>query len=147
MRAAATVLGVLILGSAILAQQKGTRASDEAALRALEDKWNAALLAGNANELAPILADTWVVTYVDGRVDNKAGELAALKAGTFKVTALKVEEMKISVYGDTGIVTGKGALKAVEHGTTINQVFRWTDVFVRQNGQWKAVATQGTLVK
>lgn len=148
MKAATCVLvGVLILWSPALAQQKASSASDEAALKALEDKWAAALLSADANALAPILADTWVVTYVDGKVDNKAGELAALRAGTFKVSAYKNDDVRAFLYGDAAVVTGRASLKGVEHGTAVDLVMRWTDVFVRQNGQWRAVASQGTPIK
>jgi len=145
--ATCVVVGVLILWSAASAQQKASNASDEATLRALEDRWAAALLKADANALAPILADTWVVTYVDGKVDNKAGELAALKAGTLKVSAYKNDDVRVFLYGDAAVVTGRASMKGVEHGKAIDLVMRWTDVFVRQNGQWRAVATQGTPIK
>ena len=38
-------------------------------------------------------------------------------------------------------------MKGVEHGKPIDLLMRWTDVFVRQNGQWRAVATQGTPIQ
>jgi ketosteroid isomerase-like protein len=145
--AACAMVGLLILSSAPLAQQKASSASDEAALRALEDKWAAALLNADANALASILADTWVVTYVDGKVDNKAGELAALRAGTLKVSAYKNDDVRVFLYGDAAVATGRASMKGVANGKAIDMVMRWTDVFVRQNGQWKAVATQGTPIK
>src|SRR5262245_1542571 len=141
------VLGVLILWSPALAGQRVSSAGDELTLRALEDKWAAALLRADANALAAILADTWVVTYIDGKVDNKAGELAALRAGTFKVIAYKNDDVRVSIYGDAAVLTGRASLKGVEHGKPVDLVMRWTDVFVRQNGQWRAVASQGTPIK
>jgi ketosteroid isomerase-like protein len=145
--ATCVVVGALILCSAALAQQKASSASDDATLRALEDKWAAALLKADTNALATILADTWVVTYVDGKVDNKAGELAALRAGTLKVSAYKNDDVRVFLYGDAAVVTGRASMKGLENGKAIDLVMRWTDMFVRQNGQWKAVATQGTPIK
>jgi ketosteroid isomerase-like protein len=145
--AACVVAGLLILWTATSAQRNAATASDEATLRGLEDRWAAALLNADANALAAILADTWVVTYIDGKVDNKAGELAALKAGTFKVHALENDDVRVFLYGDAAVVTGRASLKGVEHGAAVDLVMRWTDVFVRQNGQWRAVATQGTPIK
>ena len=116
-------------------------------MKALEDKWAAALLNADADARAGILADTWVVTYIDGKVDNKAEELASLRAGTLKVSAYKNDDVRVSLYGDAAVVTGRASMKGVEHGKPIDLTMRWTDMFVRQNRQWRAVATQGTPIK
>ena len=108
------LLGMLILSSSALAEQKASSVSDEATLKALEDKWAAALLKGDADALAPILADTWVVTYIDGKVDNKAGELAALRAGTLKINSYRNDDVRVFLYGDgdrAGFDEGRGERK------------------------------------
>jgi ketosteroid isomerase-like protein len=139
------VLGLLmILGSAV-AQQKA--ATDEAALKAMEDKWSAANLKGDAAALSAIFADTFVSTESDGTVRTKAEVVGALKSGEIKFLASKSSEMKVFLYGDAGVVTGRWAGKFIVKGKTVDTVERFTDTYVRQNGQWRCVATQGTTAK
>ena len=139
------VLGLLmILGSAV-AQQKA--ATDEAVLKAMEDKWSAANLKGDAAALSAIFADTFVSTESDGTVRTKAEVVGALKSGEIKFLASKSSEMKVFLYGDAGVVTGRWAGKFIVKGKTVDTVERFTDTYVRQNGQWRCVATQGTTAK
>ena len=139
------VLGLfMILGSA-LAQQKS--ATDEAALKAMEDKWSAANLKGDAAALNAIFADTFISTESDGSVRTKAEVVGALKSGEIKFLASKSSEMKVFLYGDAGVVTGRWAGKFIVKGKTVDTAERFTDTYVRQNGQWRCVATQGTTAK
>jgi ketosteroid isomerase-like protein len=139
------VLGVLmILGSAV-AQQKA--ASDEAALKAMEDKWSTANLKGDAAALNVMFADTFVSTESDGSVRTKAEVVGALKSGEIKFLASKSGDMKVFLYGDAGVVTGRWAGKFIVKGKTVETAERFTDTYVRQNGQWRCVATQGTTAK
>ena len=139
------VLGLLmILGSAV-AQQKS--ATDEAALKAMEDKWSAANLKGDAAALSAIFAETFISTESDGSVRTKAEVVGALKSGEIKFLASKSSEMKVFLYGDAGVVTGRWAGKFIVKGKTVDTVERFTDTYVRQNGQWRCVATQGTTAK
>ena len=135
---------LMILGSAV-AQPKA--AADEAALTAMEEKWNAANLKGDAGALNAIFADTFVSTESDGTVRTKAEVVTALKSGEIKFLASKSNDMKVFLYGDAGVVTGRWAGKFILKGKTVETVERFTDTYVRQNGQWRCVATQGTTAK
>jgi hypothetical protein len=51
------------------------------------------------------------------------------------------------LYGDTGIVLGEGIIKAQKgKQDLLGGKFVWTDTFLKQGGQWKASASQITLV-
>ena len=139
------VLGLLMMLASAVAQQKAT--SDEAALKAIEEKWNAANLKGDAAALNAMFADTFISTESDGTVRTKAEVVGALKSGEIKFLASKSTEMKVSLYGDAGVVTGRWAGKFIQKGKTVDTVERFTDTYVRQNGQWRCVATQGTTAK
>ena len=139
------VLGLLMILSSGVAQQK--TGADEAALKAMEEKWDAANLKGDAAALNAMFADTFVSTDSDGKVRTKAEVVAALKSGEIKFMASKGSEIKVSVYGDAGVVTGRWAGKFVQKGKTVDTVERFTDTYVRQNGQWRCVASHGSVIK
>jgi len=120
---------------------------DEAALKALEEKWDAANLKGDAAALGAILADTFISTSAEGKVRTKAEVLAELKAGAIKYQTSKVDDMKVFLYGDAAVVNGKWTGKFVLKGKPTDTVERFTDTYIRQNGQWRAVASQGSAIK
>jgi ketosteroid isomerase-like protein len=58
----------------------------------------------------------------------------------------KSEDMKVQVYRDTAVVTYRSTDKGNYKGNDISGRYRWTDVFVKRNGRWQVVSTQGTRI-
>ena len=54
--------------------------------------------------------------------------------------------MKVRIFGNTAVVTGSDVEKSKEHGKDSSGKYIWTDVFVKQNGKWRAVASQSAKV-
>jgi len=52
--------------------------------------------------------------------------------------------MAVRVYGETAVVTYRSTDKGMYKDMDISGQYRWTDVFVKQGGQWRIVSTQGT---
>jgi len=57
------------------------------------------------------------------------------------------DKIKVRVYGDAAVVTGHGVRAGTYNGVPFKdrQVF-WTDTFIKKDGRWQCVASQGTLV-
>ncbi len=49
-------------------------------------------------------------------------------------------------YGDTAVVHGLETEKSSYKGKDTSGQYRFTDVFVKRNGRWQAIATQVTRV-
>jgi ketosteroid isomerase-like protein len=141
-----SVLGILITLGVATAQQKSASA-DEAALRAIEEKWDAASLKGDAATLATIFADGFITTDPEGKVRSKAETLSRVKSGEVKYQSAKADDLKFAIYGDAAVVTGRWKGKFVENGKTVDATERFTDLFVRQNGQWRCVASHASTLK
>lgn len=141
-----SVIGLLIILGGAFAQQKGS-GGDEAALKAIEIKWDAANMKGDTATLTAIFADTFISTNAEGKTRTKAEVLAQVKSGDIKYETSKVDDMKVYLYGDAAVVNGRWASKFVEKGKPTNTTERFTDTYVRQNGQWKCVASQGSTIK
>jgi ketosteroid isomerase-like protein len=140
------VLSILITLGVASAQQKSASA-DEAALRAIEAKWDAASLKGDAASLGTIFADGFITTDPEGKVRSKAETLARVKSGEVKYQSAKADDLKFAIYGDAAVVTGRWKGKFVENGKTVDATERFTDLFVRQNGQWRCVASHASTLK
>jgi ketosteroid isomerase-like protein len=88
-----------------------------------------------------LLADDWSVTHIDAQVITKDQALEMCRTGPSVTPA--VDQLAVRSYGDTAIVTGR--TKATVSGAAPQTVtLRFTDVFVRRDGRWIAVASQAT---
>jgi len=144
---ACSVLGLLMVLGGAFAQQKAS-SGDEAALKAIELKWDAANMKGDIPTLTAIFADGFISTSAEGKTRSKDEVLAQVKSGDIKYETSKVDDMKVYVYGDAAVVNGRWAGKFTEKGKpTTTTTERFTDTYVRQNGQWKCVASHGSTIK
>jgi ketosteroid isomerase-like protein len=142
---ARSILGLLVIWGCAVAQKASS--ADEAALKALEEKWDQASVKGDAAGLGTILADSFITTSPEGQVRTKNDMLSRMKSGEVKYETSKVDELKFLVYGDTAIVSGRWHGKFTEKGKAQESTERFTDTFVRQNGQWKCVASHASNIK
>ena len=115
-------------------------------LKQIENDWTAAAKAKDAAKLADILSDSWVSFGWDGRREDKAAALADLKKPGNSLDTLEMGPMTVRIFGNTAIVTGSDTEKSKEDGKDTSGKYVWTDVFVKENGKWKAVSSQSTKV-
>ncbi len=114
-----------------------TPAAVEAELIALEHEWAKAYLDRDAQTLDRIAADDWICTEPTGEVISKSRDLAALGSGTPTSTRIAKTDLKVRIYGDTAIVTGRQQ----ELGPDAGAVFQITDTWRRLDGRWRCHAT------
>ena len=121
-----------------------TAAADE--LKQIENDWVDASKTKNADKLGAILADSWVALGWDGKRTDKAKALAELKSPGNALDSIEMGPMTVRVFGSTAVVTGSDTEKSMENSKDTSGKYVWTDVFVKQNGTWRAVASQSTKV-
>ena len=127
------------------AKEKASSGAEEAVMR-IERELLAAILKGDASANDRYLADTYVFTGPDGSVEGKAQAIANLKSGDLKLQSATLDGAKVQIYGDTAIVTYSSNDKGTFKGKDISGKTRWTDVFVKQKGGWRVVASHGTML-
>lgn len=118
----------------------------EQALMHIEQEMVDALLKGDVSANERYLADTYIFTDPDGTVMDKTRMVADLKSGDLKFESSKVDDMKVQGFGNAAVVTYGTTDKGTYKGKDLSGRYRWTDVFVKRNGRWQIVATQGTRV-
>jgi uncharacterized protein (TIGR02246 family) len=114
--------------------------ADEEALLQIERDWMAAWLKQDAVVMAGILADGYVENRL-GQTTTKAQMIADLKAGVYKVESAEASDMRAVVFGDHAVVNGIGTSKYTMRGKDASEKTRWTDVFEKRDGRWRAVFT------
>ena len=126
-------------------QQKST--SDDAGwVLALENAWNHALEAKDANALNMLLANTFVSIDIDGSVSSKSEFLASIKAPDYQPSQAVTEQSNVQVYGNVAVVVGTLRIKGTEKGKSYVRRERFVDTWIKLNGTWQCVATTSTLI-
>jgi ketosteroid isomerase-like protein len=119
---------------------------DEQALMKIQHEWAEARVKGDSSYTRRIEAEDCTIVWPDGRIVNKQGDLESMTSDIV-FSEFKIHNLRVRLYGDTGIVIGEGTLKAHEGKQgLLDGKFVWTDTFVNEGGQWKVVASQITPV-
>ena len=142
---------VLCLALAHVATQKpvsGAEAGDSSQeeIKQLEQERNQALLRGDTAALDRMTSDDYTFINQRGELRTKAEIVSGFKSGTYKYEARQISDLRVRVYGNTAIVTGRAMQKGVENTKDYSGENRFTRVYVKQEGRWVSVALQVTLV-
>jgi ketosteroid isomerase-like protein len=113
----------------------------------LEQQWNKASKAGDADALASLLADDIAYLDSDGTMRTKSEVLARTKKA--KWTTMELSDMKVTTHGNTAVVTGSWTGKGTDGaGKAVDGKEHWADTWVKQsNGKWQCVSTAAAEVK
>jgi ketosteroid isomerase-like protein len=139
----------LVLSAALPVQAQQPKADSDAAvsqtLQAIEQAWLNAEKNHDAAAFEKLVADDWIAISPDGKSETKAERAAEIK--TAHIVSASLGDMKVRVFGDTAVVTGTDDEIAMEDGKKSSDHYVWTDVFVKRNGKWLAVASQTAVIK
>jgi len=118
----------------------------EQELLKLEQDWANANVKADVAFLDRILAEDCVFTDAEGVVWTKAQSLAHLKPGGHVITSMVSDDMKVRIYGDAAVVTGRNTTKETLNGKDTSGQERWTDTWIKRNGRWRCVATHSSRI-
>ena len=116
-------------------------------IRALETARNEAIVHGDAAALERMTSDDYTFITLRGELRTKAEIVKGFSTGAFKYGSREISDLNIRVYEDTAVVTGRSSQKGTENGKDYSGDYRFTRVYVKQNGRWLTVALQATLVE
>jgi len=144
-------LSMMIWIFAVGAQAQQTSALTETGkveqeLIKIENGWGEAVLKKDIAFLDRILADDIVETDTDGNIYTKAQDLEEIKSGAYVMTSWAQDDIKVRIYGDTAVVTGRTTNKGQYKGKDISGQYRWTDTFIKRDGRWQCVATHSSRI-
>ena len=124
----------------------GERSEDEQTLIRIQREWAEARVKGDSSYARRVEANDCTIVWPDGSIVNKQQDLQTM-TGDIVFTEFKIDDVRVRLYGDTGIVVGEGTIRADKgKQDLLAGKFVWTDTFVKQGGQWKVVASQITPV-
>jgi hypothetical protein len=145
MKRFAFVVNLTVIALAIAAQaQTAARTqagSDEQALIKLENDWLRAFFKNDGAFADRFLADDYMGTDEHGDVKDKAQEIAEIRAGAHLSTSGVLDSIRVRVYGDAAVVTGRRIMKGLFQGKEYRSPYQWTDIFIKHGGRWQGVAS------
>ena len=138
----------LVVGCAGLRSPPPTaNASDEEAVRAMEAKRGQALLKADTTALSDMIADDFIEISRFGQIRTKADNMRDLTSGALKLLTVKYEDMTVRLYGRVAVLTAVADNTGTFRGNPFSGKIRYTRIFVRRNGGWRAVEMQQTVMQ
>lgn len=111
----------------------------------VERKWDDAIAGRDKAALERILADDFLVVDAGG-ITTKRQLIENIMSPDVVVEPFQTEDTRIRVHGGTVIVTARFAQRGTYRGKEFSAQYRYTDVYVRRGGRWKAVSAQSTRI-
>ena len=98
-----------------------------------------AIAAKDAQRLAPLLADAFVLKVPHGPEVAREAFLEAVGSLPGEVVSIEGQETTVLVVGEAGIVSGVqvARVRLAEDGQVVTSQSVYTDVYERQDGRWR----------
>jgi ketosteroid isomerase-like protein len=143
-------MAILLVAASVLAQTASPRGASKpeietaAIIQKADQALAQAFVKRDLAVLEQMYADTYVFTDQNGRVSGKKELLDSFGTGAINIKSQDITDVSIHVYGDAAIETGKLTTTATRDGRDASGTYRFTRVWVKQNGQWQTAAFQET---
>src|SRR5579859_407403 len=114
---------------------------DEKELLRIEEDLHVAFMRHDAKYVGQILSEDFLAIDANGNGYDRAKQVAELNDPTV-CEYITPYDMRVKVYGDAAVVTGRTKAKCRAEGADVQVSTRWTDVFIRREKKWRWVSAQ-----
>ncbi|MHB8770018.1 MAG: nuclear transport factor 2 family protein [Syntrophales bacterium] len=138
------VLAIAVSTSA-LANDKSRNVAQE--IQALDMAWGEAAAKGDGAALNKLLADDLYHVHASGNIEDKTAYINSLVSGKRKHAPIVPQQVRVRVYGDTAVSTGKFKMVAYKEGLAkpmVDQVNLYTHIWQKTPHGWRLVVHQAT---
>ncbi|HKP48322.1 MAG TPA: nuclear transport factor 2 family protein [Pyrinomonadaceae bacterium] len=139
------VIALLVLTAASMARGQRPRArSDqrrrvEQVIRQIDHERIQAQINADAVALGRIYAPDFIGVGPSGTVRAKPQVLSDFTSGSLKFQSITTDDVKVRVYGNTAVETGRSTMVGQDKGKAVPRDNRFTRVWVKQQGRWRLV--------
>jgi ketosteroid isomerase-like protein len=113
----------------------------------IERNLAAAYMHSDRTSVDDLLADDWTSTDYQGHRWTKANVLAMFGPGGPTFTRVDIDVDTVRLLGDVAVVTGRSVSAGRVGDRDVNVTQRYMDIYVRRDGRWRVVASQGTQIQ
>ena len=129
--------------AAVYAQQP---LSDEKQILKLEDDWASALKTKDKQVLDAIVARNFTFIEPDGTVKNRDEYLADRSSDIADIESFELADLRVSVFEHCALTSGLSKIAERWQGKSYRFSLRWKELWLKDNGSWRVVASQTTPV-
>jgi ketosteroid isomerase-like protein len=135
----------LLIAAVLVAAASSVFAQDvQEQLKKMEMDRAAAVVKADVATLDKTTSDDYVLINMNGRMTGKSEMIAGFKSGQSKLTSEELSDLKVRVYGNTAVITGKADVKGTLGGTDATGQILFTRVWVKKDGRWQSTSLQQT---
>ena len=120
--------------------------SNEKQILKLEDDWARALKTKDKGLLDAIVAPNFTFIEPDGTVKNRDEYLADRSSDIADVESFELADIKVSVFENCALASGLSKITERRQGKRYRFSLRWKELWLKDNGKWRVVASQATPV-
>jgi hypothetical protein len=121
-------------------------ASQTSELLSMQQKRFEAMVKADISTLKSIFAEDLTYTHTNGETETKSSFLSTIETATFKYESIETTSTNVRIYGDTGVITGKGKIKLLAFGSPMSMEVSFIEVQVKSGGRWQLIAWQTTRI-
>lgn len=113
----------------------------------IENAFNTAVISNNIDEIKKCVTSDWVLVDSQGGIIAQEGFFYVLEQGLLSHSTMTKEILRVKVYGDIALVTGRGQNTGIWKGEPMEADEWITDVYKKTEERWLCVLTHLTPVK
>jgi len=113
----------------------------------IEDNFNEAVISNNVDEIKKCITPDWVLVDSQGGIIPQEGFFKVLEQGALAHHTMTKQILRVKIYGDIALVTGRGQNTGVWQGQPMEADEWITDVYKKENETWLCVLTHLTPVE
>lgn len=111
-------------------------------LKRQADLWDQAIIRKDRAAIEANMADDFRQIDGGGNVETRASFVESLMSPELLIDPYTVEDFDLRIYGDVALLSGRTLMTGRYAGKPFTSHYRYIDVYVRRNGQWKVVSVQ-----
>ena len=107
-------------------------------------EFNKAFKEGDKNQIKSFIAEQYIHSNGTSKAIDRTTWLnyitkreQQIKSGEIVIKAYQMTEQKLLLYDNYGIVTGKVSVEGVNKNGDFKNVYRVTNIWIKENGKWK----------
>ena len=143
-----TLLGQASAQSPTQTEPQGSSSAASVAdeIKALELKSDKLIVTADWDEYEKLLTFDFTRILYDGKLENKKETMASFRGGPRKLIVIEPDDLQVRTYGEIAVLQGRSTIWVRESGHLNTKIERYTELFVKQDGQWKLAVQQQTTV-
>ncbi|MDD4777523.1 MAG: nuclear transport factor 2 family protein [Fermentimonas sp.] len=113
----------------------------------IETDFNKSVISNNITEIKKCITSDWVLVDSQGGIILQEDFFSVLEQGLLSHSTMTKEILRVKVYGDVALVTGRGQNTGTWKGQPLEADEWITDVYIKEDEKWLCVLTHLTPVK